>query len=76
MFLNGMNDVIDVSELDFEGFANIIRTSKTVAPWNKDHIDINARGLRAYDINRLFTLYAGQWKIGFSGEVLTPGRGN
>ncbi|HBY7487008.1 TPA: hypothetical protein MI658_05885 [Klebsiella pneumoniae] len=73
MFLNGMNDVIDVSELDFEGFANLIRTSKTVAPWKKDHIDINARGLRAYDINRLFTLYAGQWKIGFSGEVLTPG---
>ncbi|HBQ6992411.1 TPA: hypothetical protein L8O73_001721 [Klebsiella pneumoniae] len=75
MFLNGMNDVIDVSELDFEGFANLIRTSKTVAPWKKDHIDINARGLRAYDINRLFTLYAGQWKIGFSGEVLTPGAG-
>ncbi|MCD9959646.1 hypothetical protein LVT17_29205, partial [Klebsiella pneumoniae] len=48
MFLNGMNDVIDVSELDFEGFANLIRTSKTVAPWKKDHIDINARGLRAY----------------------------
>ncbi|HCB0922838.1 TPA: hypothetical protein MYM96_002171 [Klebsiella pneumoniae] len=75
MFLNGLNDAIDVSGLDFEGFANLIRTSKTVAPWKKDHIDINARGLRAYDINRLFTLYAGKWKIGFSGEVLTPGAG-
>ncbi|MCY1968737.1 hypothetical protein OW776_26135, partial [Klebsiella pneumoniae] len=75
MSLNGMNDVIDVSGLDFEGFANLIRTSKTIAPWKKEHIDINARGLRAYDINRLFTLYAGVWKLGFSGEVLTPGAG-
>ncbi|EMH4161667.1 hypothetical protein RJ498_000883 [Pluralibacter gergoviae] len=73
--MQGRADVFDFTSLKFYGLSNLLRTYELAGPVNNDKVLVKALGIDARNINRLFTLYGGKWRIAFSGERIYPATG-
>ncbi|WP_407084667.1 hypothetical protein [Pluralibacter gergoviae] len=73
--MQGRADVFDFTSLKFYGLSNLLRAYELAGSVNNDKVLIKALGIDARNINRLFTIYGGKWRIAFSGERIYPATG-